>query len=393
MILHGIVASFREVAMAENMPASTPPPPPRPLPQPQPVAAQPTEEEHGDELVHLNFWQLPWVQKVLPFATSLAVHLAVIVVGVVAARTVQTIVEEVRKEQVIIPDATMVEGAEPGGIPNPGPGTDPNRRAEQDIDPTIVQSEGVADRRSESLTAGLLSAGGGESESGNVIGVGANTNAGLGRGIGLRSGSGIGAGTGDGGGPLAPFGRPGGGQGMGPRAPFVGMGGNATRVVYLCDGTGTMVGLRYALVKNELKKAVDVLKPIQSFSVIFFQDRGFETVDQNQLLPATPQNKRRAYDFLDQLSIKGQTDPLPAIRQAFKLNPELIYILSDGEFDNLVSYQEVLAEIATLNKDGKVRINTILFGDRDKRAEETLREIAAKHGGRFKFVTEAELDR
>ena len=363
---------------------------PPPVPQPRPVDHS---EPHGEELVHLGFWQREWVQNLLPFGTSLIIHLVIISVGIVAARTVQTIVQEVRRDQIIIPDATMVDGAEPGGIPNPGMGTDPNRRAEQEIDPMISESDAVSERRAESLTSGLVSAGAGETDNANVIGLGENSAAGFGRGIGLGKGDGSGAGTGEGGGPLAPFGRPGGGQGMGPRSPFMGMGGNATRVVYLCDGTGTMVGLRYTLVRNELKKAVDVLKPIQSFSIIFFQDRGFETVDANTLLPATPPNKRRAYDFLDQLSIKGQTDPIPAIRQAFRLQPELIYILSDGEFDNLVSYDQVISEIATLNADGKVRINTILFGDRDRRAEETLREIATKHGGNFKFVSEQELDR
>jgi hypothetical protein len=350
------------------------------------AAGGPPEEEHLQP--HLNFWQLPWVQNLLPLGTSLAVHLGIILVGVLLLKTVTEVVETVQKQQIIIPDATMVDGAEPGGIPNPGLGTDANRRAEQQIDPTVTQSEGVAEKRSENLTQSLSASGSITPDGDNLIGGGAAAGP-----VGLRGAAGTGMSGGDGGGPLAPFGTPGGGQGLGPRAPFMGQGGNATRVVYLCDGTGTMVGLRYQLVKGELKKAIDVLKPIQQFAVIFFQDENFEAVDKKTLIPATGQNKRKAYDFLEAMSIRGQTNPLPAIEAAFAMKPQLIYLLSDGEFDNLVSYDQVLARIAELNKDKSVRINTILFGDRDKRAEETLRRMAQENGGRFNYVSEKDLDR
>src|SRR3712207_7538590 len=48
---------------------------------------------------------------------------------------------------------------------------------------------------------------------------------------------GQGTGEGDGGGPVAPFGLPGGGGGLGPKSPFLGVSGNAMKVVYLCDSS------------------------------------------------------------------------------------------------------------------------------------------------------------
>src|SRR5690349_20515749 len=70
---------------------------------------------------HLGFWRQPWVQNVLPFATSLALHLAFIALAWAGYKAVDKVITVV-KEQIIIPDATIVEGAEVGGIPNPGLG-------------------------------------------------------------------------------------------------------------------------------------------------------------------------------------------------------------------------------------------------------------------------------
>src|SRR4051812_49258303 len=39
------------------------------------------------ELPPLSFWQQPWVQNVLPLVTSLALHAAVVIVGILAWKT------------------------------------------------------------------------------------------------------------------------------------------------------------------------------------------------------------------------------------------------------------------------------------------------------------------
>jgi hypothetical protein len=94
---------------------------------------------------------------------------------------------------------------------------------------------------------------------------------------------------------------------------------------------------------------------------------------------------------MEDFSTTGQTDPLPGIRLAFKMQPQLVYFLSDGEFNNLVPYEQVIAEIDKLNKDRKTRINTIQFGKYDKQAEEVLQKIASEHGGSYRFVSEEDL--
>ena len=79
----------------------------------------------------VTFWQQPMVQNVLPFVTSLAVHLGIILVGFLTFAGYQA-ARQVVEEQIIVPEAAIIEGAEVGGIPNPGLGGDPTRAAAQD---------------------------------------------------------------------------------------------------------------------------------------------------------------------------------------------------------------------------------------------------------------------
>jgi hypothetical protein len=213
-----------------------------------------------------TFFQKKSVQTWLPMATSVAVHLAIILTGLAFLDRRELLRANV-EEQVIIPDAAIVEGADVGGIPNPGLGGDPTRAAAQDMIPEAGESQGWSERPSQTVQAALVG-GGSESETAadTMIGVGASAGAGV-----QGPGQGPGAGTGQGGGELAPFGIPGGGGGIGPSANFVGISCNARRVVYICDATGTMLGLKYTLLKRELHKAIDILKPIQGFNIVFFK--------------------------------------------------------------------------------------------------------------------------
>jgi uncharacterized protein with von Willebrand factor type A (vWA) domain len=139
-----------------------------------------------------------------------------------------------------------------------------------------------------------------------------------------------------------------------------------------------------------LASTVNKFKPTTSFNVILFADEKAEAFDK-ALLPATPPNKQKLARFLANTGARGATNPIPGLKQAFATNPEVIFFLSDGAFDNLVSYEEVLKTIDSLNKDKKVRVYTILFGDRDDRAEQTLRKIATDNGGVFNLVSTEQL--
>ena len=359
------------------------------------AAGQPVHLDPLDQLAAAHretFFQKKSVQTWLPMATSVAVHLAIILTGLAFLDRRELLRANV-EEQIVIPDAAIVEGAEVGGIPNPGLGGDPTRAAAQDMIPEAGESQGWSERPSQTVQAALVG-GGSESETqaDTMIGVGASAGAGV-----QGPGQGPGGASGEGGGELAPFGIPGGGGGIGPSANFVGISGNARRVVYICDATGTMLGLKYTLLKRELHKALDILKPIQGFNIIFFKggdtDADWANPFARQLVVANPANKQKARQFVETFQVVGKgTNPLPALRQAFSQDPQLIYFLTDGQFDNVVSYKEVLAEVRSLNANKKVKINTIAFMSEDEQAEKTLAEMAREHGGRFVKVTERDLD-
>jgi uncharacterized protein with von Willebrand factor type A (vWA) domain len=170
----------------------------------------------------------------------------------------------------------------------------------------------------------------------------------------------------------------------------------AGRVVFVCDATGTMLGLKFKLVQREVGKAIESLAPSQAFNLIFFRG-GVNELEwarslNNKLEPATPDNKRRARDFVATFQVVGKgTNPLPALRQALNSKPDVVYFLTDGEFNNVVSYEQVVAEVRKLNARKSVRVNTIAFMSDDEKAEQVLMQIARENGGRYKKVSDRDL--
>src|SRR5689334_15194235 len=134
------------------------PPQPKPLP-PQPASPAPgaapadapsqeamagvapeNPEMEIQELPHQeqkSFWQQPFVQNVLPFITSLVLHIGLIVFGYMMLKVGQAVVVALRQEQIIVPEAEMVANGPEGGIPHPGLGGDPTRDAAQDKFPDV----------------------------------------------------------------------------------------------------------------------------------------------------------------------------------------------------------------------------------------------------------------
>src|SRR5262245_15396663 len=145
-----------------TVPATAPAPAPHPMPEPpEAPQAQPAVAPQ------LGFWQQPKTMDVVSFASSLALHVMLILIGLVGYRTYQQAREE-RIEQPIIPDAVMIEGAQVGGIPNPGLGGDPDRPAAQDqVKDVSSASDSWKQRRADSLTQSLMgdTAGEGQSDS------------------------------------------------------------------------------------------------------------------------------------------------------------------------------------------------------------------------------------
>jgi len=330
-----------------------------------------------------GFWQRQWVQRIVPFATSLSFHLALLLLALILLPPlVKRAVTQASKEEIIVPDATLASDGHPGGIPNPGLGGDPSRPASQENDPTVVDSHGWAQRHSESLSQTLKSS---AMDPDRIAGEGRFA-------AGLTWAGALGGGEGE----LAAFGPRGGGGGAGPKSKIFGHGGNVYKIIYVCDGSGSMIGVKDIVLRQELQRDVGNLAPIQAFNVIFFtQTEGAFHAIAPQMLMASPRNKTRVFDYLRDTGVfdhspdPGDTNPIAALEEAFREKPQLIFLLTDGDFQDPPG-SVVMAKINDLNRDKKVHINTILLlgskdeKDTNKDFEVIMSRIAADNGGIYR---------
>src|SRR5688500_3083279 len=75
--------SVRPGAAPSLPPASSRPGPALPQPKTAPVGAAglPLEDVPVEESIHRGWMQQPWVQDILPFVSSLALHIMIVVMG------------------------------------------------------------------------------------------------------------------------------------------------------------------------------------------------------------------------------------------------------------------------------------------------------------------------
>jgi hypothetical protein len=337
---------------------------------------------------HQRRWRQPWTRTILPFLMSLSIHAAMIIAAVAVAFGGGQIYHRMAslETQVVAADIGVLDAPLPGGVQFQGLGGDPTRPPTQEEFPD--GGAGWAAKPGASTATPAL-VGGGDGEAPDAV-IGFSPKGG---GYRLGAGDPFHAGTSDGRGPLAPFGATPGGDvgfmgipGRGQGQPAV------TSVVFVCDASGSMINT-FAGLKQQLVRSMQGLKPIQGFNIVFFQDEKCSALSDG-LLFATPDNRRKAFKWLDEQTTTGTTNPIPGLEVAFKSSPDLIYLLTDADFpDN----DAVKHAIARLNKDKRTRINTIVFVSADAGDEgtagftELMKDIAKENGGVFAHVKDSDL--
>ena len=161
----------------------------------------------------------------------------------------------------------------------------------------------------------------------------------------------------------------------------------AAKIVYVVDRSGSMTD-SIDFVKAELTRSVAELGEDVEFHVIFYSSGPPVEMPTRRLVHATQRNKGLAYDFIDRIVPEGETDPSKALQRAFAVRPELIYLLTDGEFD-----RGIIDLVKRLNAGGRTRVFTIgfLYTQPGTTAEGVLKQIASQNGGEYKFVSEQDL--
>ncbi len=158
---------------------------------------------------------------------------------------------------------------------------------------------------------------------------------------------------------------------------FLGAEGKGHRLVFAIDKSGSMSGNRFEAAKTALIQTLRTLPPETHFMVYFF-DTDAEPMPATDMLPATPQNVAFATKWVLERGVGGGTDPSQAIRWAFGLKPDTIWLLSDGQFPDQIGM------LRQLNPQRAVRVNAIAFEDASGAAQ--LKSIADENGGVYQFV-------
>jgi hypothetical protein len=111
----------------------------------------------------------------------------------------------------------------------------------------------------------------------------------------------------------------------------------AKSVGYVVDCSSSMSGEKFQAVCMKLADSILTLKRDQEFFVVFFNDQFFPMTGSAvpKLVQADSKNKRAILGFLRSAQASGGTNPEPALQFMTTLRPDIIYLLTDGEFSPL----------------------------------------------------------
>lgn len=180
-----------------------------------------------------------------------------------------------------------------------------------------------------------------------------------------------------------------------------GAGGNAKKIVFVIDATGSLID-SFPFIVKELTRTVNGLSERQSFAVIFYNGEKMMDAAGEGLRKADDQAKKAVIEWIapekHNIEIKGKGNPVKAIQKALRMKPDLLFLLSDnitGQGQYMVEQDFLLSEIKRANASN-TKINTIQFIYKDPMEQfggkPTMQLIAEQTGGIYKFVSEEDLN-
>ena len=175
--------------------------------------------------------------------------------------------------------------------------------------------------------------------------------------------------------------------GKGGAGRFFGVEARGTRFVYIVDASGSMSEhSAFAVAKSELRASLQQLDSDQSFQVIFYNDDIYawkREGSQQQVYFATDINKNLVAQFIGNFSNRGGTRHMPALEAAIKLNPDVIFFLTDA-----AQPEHTAAEIDKIQRrcESRVTIHTVEFGVGESLGVNNfLKKLAAATGGQSDY--------
>jgi hypothetical protein len=156
----------------------------------------------------------------------------------------------------------------------------------------------------------------------------------------------------------------------------------AKKVIFVVDNSQSMDGPRWTRAKEEILTAVSNLSPQQQFYVFFFSDRDYPMLGAKappSLVKLDVPMWESFLGWVNGLDLYGDTMAESALRKAYAMKPDVIYLMTDGEFfDNTVEFLMKM-------RYSKIRVNTIGF-QTSEAGREALKKIAETLKGEYTEV-------
>ncbi|HEY4260140.1 MAG TPA: VWA domain-containing protein [Schlesneria sp.] len=188
------------------------------------------------------------------------------------------------------------------------------------------------------------------------------------------------------------YGSGGPGGGGVPGTSFMGTRDEGMKVVFVIDASGSMTSHNAMQVaKGALMSSLQALDERQQFMIIFYDDKPHLIKLHDETKPtmakATDLNKTLARQKISGIQPGSGTDHLPPLEMALRMNPEVIFFLTDALEPPL--WPKDLERIRTMN-GGRVRIHSIEFGQGpelgvDANIGNFLRKLANQNGGSYRY--------
>ena len=176
------------------------------------------------------------------------------------------------------------------------------------------------------------------------------------------------------------------------RITFCGVEGGGNHFVYLVDCSKSM-GIAFESARNELLRSIDALRPDQRFYVIFFDAEpdymrvNPRDADNTQSVLATPKHKLALKQWAMGIKMDRGQAPYEPLEFALELQPDVIFLLSDGEFPaGIESLLQERNRVENLFGENRIRSIVHTIGYHSRTGEVRMRAIAQQNQGQYRHV-------
>lgn len=171
-------------------------------------------------------------------------------------------------------------------------------------------------------------------------------------------------------------------NGGGPLAAFLGENAGGKKVVFVVDASTSMRRPfmktrypRFRVIAEEMRSSILSLDDDQEFFVVLFNHEAHPMPVPRMVPVAETDLRDRLLAWVGQTVPGGETEPSAALAMALRIEPDVIFFLSDGNFEH------VLKERYTQANTGHIPTHVVAISEESD--AEMLRQLAHENGGRY----------